>query len=833
MHEGTTIAPPRTQIFIKRPRLTRLLDEAGARIMLLLAPAGYGKTTLAREWADAQDHVGWYAGGPAMIDVAGVSVGIAHVLGAMCEQPRDDMVERVRILAARGHDARGLAKAVSVGAPGADRLLVVDDYHHALDSPDTETFFEELVSLTEFRLLITSRDRPSWLPARMVVYGEAAAVEMDALAFTDEEAFAVLGDGSRGAEIVAEARGWPAVIGLAAMRGDVKVASGLPPDDLYRFFAEDLFRSAPPELRDAMFLLALAGVDGAKALLGPTHLALLEQAGERGFLAGAERQTVHPLLRMFLLAKLREEDDAKIRDFVEQAVLYLADEHRWDDCLFVLERFPDDGLILLTLERGLAEMLDDGRIAAVSGWLEAAKSRNLGGALLVLADAEVALRLRDDRKAAALGERAGSLLAGDLGARGYLVAARAAHLGGNPIEVARLCRLARESAVAPETEYEALWVEFTSALERPGRDVHDGLARLTNLARTDAAYALRLRTARGAVVGRDRDVSGAVAELQLADPLMEAVTDPFARTNFLHFLSYSLTLAARYEEAVAAADRQIDEAIRTGLDFVHDYALLRKSAALIGLRRLGQAQRAIDELNRRAAFASELVADNTVVTRAKLLIAAGDLSRAETLLDGNFGGERPAFCGELAAYRGIVTAAQGNVGQAVEALNEQEAYFEFGEAAALRDVARAIICVVAGERPVVARERLEALFAFGQLDAVVTGYRAFPGLALLASSLPDLRRPMVALLARSNDASLARSVGVYLPRELRRRQLLSAREQEVHDLMAQGRTNAEIAKALFISQSTTKVHVRHIFEKLGVRSRAEAARVAPDVPTND
>ena len=80
MHEGTTVRDqPRTQVIIKRPRLTRLLDEAGARITLLLAPAGYGKTTLAREWTREQDRVGWYTGGPAMIDVAGLSVGLAEV----------------------------------------------------------------------------------------------------------------------------------------------------------------------------------------------------------------------------------------------------------------------------------------------------------------------------------------------------------------------------------------------------------------------------------------------------------------------------------------------------------------------------------------------------------------------------------------------------------------------------------------------------------------------------------------------------------------------------------------------------------------------------------
>ena len=221
MHEGTIIAQPRAPVFIKRPRLTKLLDEAGGRLLLLVAPAGYGKTTLAREWTAERDGVGWYMGGPAMADVAALSVGMAETLEGLLIPRRPDLVERVRILAARGHDPRGLAKAVSSCAPGADALVVVDDYHHAIGSAEAETFFEELVDLTEFRLLVTSRERPGWLAARRIVYGEATVIEMDALAFTDEEARAVLGDG--GSErILSEAGGWPAVIGLAATRGAVR-----------------------------------------------------------------------------------------------------------------------------------------------------------------------------------------------------------------------------------------------------------------------------------------------------------------------------------------------------------------------------------------------------------------------------------------------------------------------------------------------------------------------------------------------------------------------------------------------------------------------------------
>ncbi|MBV8479128.1 MAG: hypothetical protein JOY72_02375, partial [Actinobacteria bacterium] len=217
MHEGTVLAKPRSLVIIKRPRLTKLLDESRARLLLLVAPAGYGKTTLAREWTEEQERVGWYSGGPGMMDVAGLSVGIAEVLGRMGEPARSDMVERVRILAARGHTPRGLAKAVSVCAPGADWLLVVDDYHHAIGSEESEAFFEELVGLTDFRLVITSRERPGWLAARKVVYGETLVLDTAALAFTEDEAREVLGTEDR--SVLDGAKGWPAVIGLAAMRG--------------------------------------------------------------------------------------------------------------------------------------------------------------------------------------------------------------------------------------------------------------------------------------------------------------------------------------------------------------------------------------------------------------------------------------------------------------------------------------------------------------------------------------------------------------------------------------------------------------------------------------
>lgn len=44
--------------------------------------------------------------------------------------------------------------------------------------------------------------------------------------------------------------------------------------------------------------------------------------------------------------------------------------------------------------------------------------------------------------------------------------------------------------------------------------------------------------------------------------------------------------------------------------------------------------------------------------------------------------------------------------------------------------------------------------------------------------------------------------------------------------MADGLTNQAIADRLFISINTVKTHARHIYEKLGVRNRAQATRKA-------
>jgi DNA-binding NarL/FixJ family response regulator len=84
--------------------------------------------------------------------------------------------------------------------------------------------------------------------------------------------------------------------------------------------------------------------------------------------------------------------------------------------------------------------------------------------------------------------------------------------------------------------------------------------------------------------------------------------------------------------------------------------------------------------------------------------------------------------------------------------------------------------------------------------------------------------------AATGAAVLAPAIASRLRDRLRGpgREALSAREIEILEHVARGRTNKEIGASLYISEATVKTHLLHIFAKLDVQDRTQAVTVALD-----
>jgi len=114
------------------------------------------------------------------------------------------------------------------------------------------------------------------------------------------------------------------------------------------------------------------------------------------------------------------------------------------------------------------------------------------------------------------------------------------------------------------------------------------------------------------------------------------------------------------------------------------------------------------------------------------------------------------------------------------------------------------------------------------LDAITAGAS---GYLLKAAPRAEILAGIASVAA--GDTVLAPSIAATLVSRLRRDAeptvRLSSREQEVLGLVAEGRSNPEIARELFIGEATVKTHLLHVFEKLEVSDRTRAVTRALDL----
>jgi ATP/maltotriose-dependent transcriptional regulator MalT len=819
---------------IERPRLINLMEDSGARVIVLHAPAGYGKTTLARQWCAAAGRTStWIRCTTAASDIAVLAVSLADALSHAVPYAGVDMVKRVRSTAdpSRVIDAVQDTLVSRLDQWPGKAWIVLDDYHNASATEHSDVLVERIVSDTSVQLLVTSRERPSWASTRRVLYGEILGLDQRHLTFTSAESRELLGPNSEALEDVTH--GWPAMVTLAARVGSVPTKRSELPRDLYDFLAEELYQEAPLDVQRALLRLAVApSLDDEVVDLtlgGEASMTTLSECVRLGFIQRERGATpeMHPLIRSFLTEKLRAVKEADIRALPGRVGLELLTRRRWDDTFAVHLSFPSAGLFLPLLEASTDELLQDGRLGTIASWLDHARETGVRGPLVDLAAAKIAFRRGDHARAEVLASTAAVEFAESdpMRATAFITAGQAAMLGDRTRIGRDFYREARLASRSPRDRREALIGDFFAALELEDGDAPAILTEVeeADVGRLDASTRIRLATARLLLSASFGNVDDAAAEWRPLRHLLDHVEDAYATTSFLYSLAGMSALAARYEQALDAARQAVAIGHDLGLDFAVPHARTLEAAAEMGLRNYASATRILGEVDQWARVAEDSYTQaNGRIFTARLLLMQGRMRAALDLLAAP--PSASYALGLQAEHRGIRALGLACEGHSRAALAEIETVTSRrAEARTLRLVAKAVVHLQdGGLTDDASQECMNVVIETGNFDSLVLGYRAYPRLLPHLAEHDEFRGVLGDLLTRSRDTALGKKSGIVAADALLAAQLLSPREQDVLTLLCDGLANDEIAQRLFISPSTVKVHLRHVYEKLGVHTRAQA-----------
>ncbi len=825
--------PAARRHIIERPRLTRLLTEAEAPIVLLVAPAGYGKTTLARQWLADKPHA-WHTSTTASADVAELARRLAESASALAEFDASKLDERLHFTPDPEKEVEVLTEVVArcfSGSPSSS-WLVIDDYQLLMESPAAEALIAAVPDAGLINLMVTSRRRPTWATARRIMYGEIYEIGRHDLAMDANEAEEVLHRSSRTVApgLVAIADGWPAVIGMASLTENVVAPDDAIEEALYDFFAQEFFNTVDVATRELLLRVAVMPTIrrvACDALLPEESADRLRRAEDLGLLsrAGLDWQ-MHPLLRKFLLMKYREQSSKDLSEMAV-AVFELALAQRdWDGAFSVAIEFEMVELFDALIRAALNDLLGVGRLATLRKWVNAANACGRSSAVVRIAEAEIAFRDGSHIRAEALAAEAIDELPehDDLRAQGLFRAGQAAYFNEHYEAALKHFDKCVQAASDVSVEREARWAAFIAALDSHNPETLGYLDEFAKVREPNVNDAVRMANAKLVIAMRRDGVTEALSDHAGTSHLVHRATNPMIRTAFWNTYGWAMALNGRYEEACSAAADELQDAETYGLSFVEPHAQLLTALALVGLRQLAAAEALLDkvfEFGRRRDDLFVLV--NAAAVLARLHIARGDCSKAATATAAYDTSKASILYGEYLSVRAVVLATLGATEEARAAVTAVPDAASRGEAQAFAELAQVILaCHENDDALASAHQAITRIKALGQIDPFVTACRAFPSLVELAIHSGNADFTSV-VLRRSNDVELGRRYGLQInPVAETTRSILSRREEQVLDLVSEGRTNEEVAGLLFISPVTVKAHLRHIYEKLGVRNRVEA-----------
>ena len=438
---------------VPRLRLSERLDRGTAsKLMLVSAPAGFGKTTLLTEWLAAgpaapagERLAAWLSLDRGDNDPASfwayviaalrtVASGIGESALALLRAPQPPPVETV--LTTLLNDLAAIA---------GDIVLVLDDYH-VIDARAVQDGMAFLLDHVPpgLHVVIASRADPALPLARLRARGELAEIRAAELRFTPDEAAAYLNE-MMGLQLTARdvtalegrTEGWIAALQLAAlsMQGREDVAgfiAGFAGDDRYvvDYLAEEVLARQSGRVQAFLLQTCVLG-----RLSGPLCDAVTGQGGGKAMLEALDRGNLflvplddrrrwyryHHLFADVLQARLLDEQPGQVPELHRRASAWYEQNGERSLAIGHALAAGDFGRAADLVELAIPAMARTRQEATVRGWLEMIPdelvhvrpvlSVGFAGALLTGGELEgVEDRLRDAERwlAPATGAREGS-----------------------------------------------------------------------------------------------------------------------------------------------------------------------------------------------------------------------------------------------------------------------------------------------------------------------------------------------------------------------------------------------------------------------------------------
>jgi ATP/maltotriose-dependent transcriptional regulator MalT len=418
--------------------------------------------------------------------------------------------------------------------------------------------------------------------------------------------------------------------------------------------------------------------------------------------------------------------------------------------------------------------------------------------------------------------------------RSFALAGASAHQSNKDVTALGYFGRAEDVAVTPADRRQAVWGRFLSltALERE-EGATQALRELEDTRDTSADGVLRVANGHLMLATLRGDIRESVDEMTVTAPLLEKATDPMIQSSALNAYAATLVLLGRYSDAHSRATKELELADEYRLEFVKPYANLHRAAALWGLREFKRSIALLEGI-RKSCNELRFVLMNVGTILARIYLALGSPDRALRALEEHLGEETtPGMDAEFEAWWGLVLACLDRPEEAAERASTATAVSGRTEIAGLVPWISVVSQSIAGNcTPQSAPEAFRLSLQTGNVDAFVTSYRACKGVLQGVATDKSTHRELRLVLSRANDQRFGGAIGLHVPTTPSFRSALTNREEDVLALLVQGATNKEIARALFITETTAKVHLRHIYAKLGVRSRTEAILQVLDESVN-